>query len=306
MAKDSAPREQGPKRAELRGRTVGIWSVGLRRCEEPLACTAAAELETLGFNAIWIPGSSGGDVFDRSAALLDATSRITVAIGVVNIWMHTVNEVASRADELTVHSGGRFLLGLGASHAPLVERAGMAYDSPLRKMAEFLDGLDADGRMTSDERVLAALGPKMLDVAGRRAAGVHPFNVTPEHTALARDVLGPTALVAPELKVVLERDPSRARAIARAQLAPHLQLPNYVRNLIRLGLREDDVAGTGSDRLVDSLVAWGDEAVVSRRLRDHFDAGADHVCLNVLTDNVADVPVAEWKRLAQAIALPSL
>jgi probable F420-dependent oxidoreductase len=298
---ESASAADGPVTARLDERSVGVWSVGLRRAPIDLARDAAANVDLLGFEAIWIPGSSGGDVFDRAAELLQATRHVVVATGVVNIWMHTVEDVARRTHELDASSEGRFLLGLGCSHASLVTRAGRRYSAPVEKMQQFLDGLDADGRVPSARRVLAALGPRMLSIASRRAAGVHPFNVTPAHTARARHAMGPAALVVPELKVVLERAPSRAREVARTQLVPHLRLPNYVRNLLRLGFTEEDVAGQGSDRLVDALVAWGDENSARRRLVEHFDAGASHVCLNVLTPNVADLPIGQWKRLAAAV-----
>jgi probable F420-dependent oxidoreductase len=285
----------------LRGRSVGVWSAGLRRQDRAAAREAADELDALGFAAIWIPGSSGGDVFDRADDIVAATSQAVVATGIVNIWMHTVEEVAQRSDDLDAASGGRFLLGLGCSHEPLVRRAGLSYGSPLEKMGQFLDGLDADGRVPHGHRVLAALGPRMLSVAHERAAGAHPFNVTPVHTAMARNALGPNAVLATELKVLLETSPTSAREVARTQLAPHLQLPNYVRNLLRLGFADHDVAGTGSDRLVDGLVAWGDEEAIRRRLTEHFDAGADHVCLNAVTPDVADLPIPTWRRLAAAL-----
>jgi probable F420-dependent oxidoreductase len=286
----------------LVGRSVGVWSVGLRRQPADVVADAAAELDALGFDAVWIPGSSGGDVFDRAEALLRATTHVVVATGVVNIWMHEVEQVASRSHELMVNSGKRFLLGLGCSHAPLVARAGLRYAAPVAKMEQFLDGLDSDGRVAPGERVLAALGPKMLGLAARRAAGAHPFNVTPSHTEIARAVLGPAAFLAPEVKVLLEPERSAARQIARAQLAPHLGLPNYVRNLLRLGFSDDEVTGGGSDRLIDALVAWGDEECVRRRIEEHFDAGADHVCLNVVTADVADLPMNDWKRLGTMVA----
>jgi len=282
----------------LRGHSVGVWSVGLRRQPDHIVADAASELDSLGFDAVWIPGSFGGEVFDRAERILRATSRAVVATGVVNIWMHDADEVARRTVELAAGHEHRFLLGLGCSHAALVARAGLAYSAPVAKMEQFLDDLDADGRVDRNDRVLAALGPRMLDVAARRAVGVHPFNVTPMHTAMARSALGPDAVLAPELKVVLADDPSAARRLARAQLSIHLQLPNYVRNLKRLGFGDDDIGGGGSDRLVDGLVAWGDEGSVRRRIDEHFDAGADHVCLNVLTDGIDDVPLEAWRRLA--------
>lgn len=287
----------------LHGR-VGIWSVGLRRADVDAAVQSACELDSLGFAAVWIPGSSGGDLFDRVAAVLDATRSIVAATGVLNVWMHTVEEVAARSSELSAQFDDRFLLGIGCSHRPLVDRLGLQYSAPLAKVAAFLDGLDDSTHVPPSRRVLAALGPRMLALAAARSAGAHPFNVTPTHTAMARQALGPASFLAPELKVILETAPTKAREIARAQLGLHLKLPNYVANLKRLGFGDDDLSGAGSDRLVDALVAWGDEETVRRRVAEHIDAGANHVCINVLTPDLADLPIETWRRLASALCPP--
>ena len=177
-----------------------------------------------------------------------------------------------------------------------------AYDKPLARTAAFLDELDAAvPPLAPANRVLAALGPKMLELARARTAGVHPYLVTPEHTAIARAAVGPDALVAPEQALVLETDPAAARAIARVHLSTYLGLPNYANNWRRLGYTEDDIADGGSDRLVDALVAWGDEAALAARVQEHRDAGADHVCVQVLTEDPRALPLAQWRRLAPAL-----
>jgi probable F420-dependent oxidoreductase len=282
---------------------VGVWTPELRYGDRGEARDAAAELEQLGYGALWLPGGIGGDIFDACAAVLDVTSRVVVATGIVNIWMHDAVDTAAAHHRLVDAHRGRFLLGLGVSHAPLVD-AGHAgrYRQPLRAMEQYLDALDAAAPpVPLAERVLAALGPRMLGLARDRSAGAHPYLVTPGHTAEARAVLGPAAVLAPEQPVVLERDAGSARAVARQHLAIYLQLPNYVRNLRRLGFTAEDVGGIGSDRLVDGVVAWGDEAAITRRVRDHLDAGADHVCVHVAAPDPRVAPRQAWRDLAPAL-----
>jgi probable F420-dependent oxidoreductase len=199
--------------------------------------------------------------------------------------------------------GDRFLLGIGVSHGPFINMQHPGrYTKPLERTAEFLDGLDAAPvPVAADDRVLAALGPKMLQMAGERTAGTHPYLVTPQHTALARAALGPGKLVLPEQAVVLQTDPDSARAVARAHLATYLGLPNYTNNWKRVGFTDDDLGNGGTDRLVDAFVAWGDEEAIVRRVQDHRDAGADHVCVQVLTGDRVTLPLAEWRALAPAL-----
>jgi probable F420-dependent oxidoreductase len=281
---------------------TGIWNIGLRYGDPVEATNAVAELEQLGYSAVWIP-DAGGDVFGAVDRLLSATEKITVATGVLNLWMHTAEETAAAHAQLRDHHGDRFLVGVGCSHAPTVnsQLGEGQYGQPLRAMASFLDGLDeAETPLSPDDRVLAALGPRMLDIAGRRSAGTHPYNVTPEHTALARQMLGASKLVLPEQAVVHSRDPAVARRLGRQHLTHYLQLPNYTNNLLRLGFTEADFAEGGSDRLVDALVAWGDDQVIAARIRDHRDAGADHVCVQVLSDE-GMFPRQAWRDLAPAL-----
>jgi probable F420-dependent oxidoreductase len=288
-------------RVELGG--IGIWSAALRYGDQGEIADAAAELEQLGYSALWPPGGIGGPIFDTCASLLDATARVVVAPGIVNIWMHDPAEVAATHARLVGAHPGRFLLGLGVSHQPLVDHdAPGRYRAPLAAMDRYLDELDAaTPPAPAAERLLAALGPRMLDLARRRSAGAHPYLVTPEHTHEARAVLGDEALLAPEQAVVVERDPSVAREIARQHLAIYLQLPNYARNWDRLGFDTTDVADGGSDRLVDALVAWGDVETIAGRVDEHRGAGADHVCIQALTADLRVLPRAAWRELAPAL-----
>ena len=282
---------------------IGIWSGGLRTSELGAARDAAAELESLGFGTLWLPGRDAA-LFDRAAALLDATERVAFASGIASIWVYPATATASAVASLRADHPGRFLLGLGVSHGPLVEQLGLGrYEKPLAKMGAYLDELDtAPEPVPAEDRVLAALAPRMLRLSAERARGTHPYLVTPEHTRLVRDAIGAGPLVAPEQGVVLERDPSRAREIARAHLTqPYLSLPNYRANWVRQGFTEEDMAGPGSDRLVDALVAWGDVDAIGRRVQEHVDAGADHVCLQVLTGERDPLPRQAWSELAALV-----
>jgi len=284
----------------LRG--TGVWSSQLRYGDKGEAAASAAELESLGYTALWVP-DIGGDVFAAVANLLAATRRVTVATGILNLWMHEAGTTAERHAELSAEHGPRFLVGIGVSHAPLIDHDSPGrYARPLAQMREYLDALDAaDPPLAAGDRVLAALGPKMLELARTRTAGVHPYLVTPEHTALAREAVGPDAVVAPEQAIVLDRDPITARAAARLHLATYLGLPNYANNWRRLGFDDDDIVGGGSDRLVDALVAWGGEDELAARVQAHRDAGADHVCVQVLTDEPRAFPREQWRALGPVL-----
>ena len=283
---------------------VGIWSRELRYNPDPGArATAAAELEDLGYGAIFIP-DAGGDVLGAVEHLLAATRRIPLATGVLNIWMNDPAEVAARRASLLARFGPRFLLGLGNSHAPLVESVlGVPYARPYARMAEYLDALDrAEPPVPAGERMLAALGPRMLSLARARAGAAHPYLVPPEHTAAARQALGPGVVLAPEQAVALGGDRLLTRERARAFVSDYLVLPNYVRNLRRLGFTDDDLRpGRPSDRLVDALVAHGDEGAIAGRVRAHHDAGADHVCVYVFGSGNEALPLEAWRRLAPVL-----
>jgi probable F420-dependent oxidoreductase len=286
---------------ELTG--IGIWSGELRYGDAAEVRDAAAELEALGYTALWIP-DVGGDVFGALRALLDPTSTIVAATGILNLWMHAAAEVGEGFAGLEVDHPGRTLLGIGVSHSLLIEQTHPGqYEKPLQVTRGYLDELDAvSPTVPADRRVLAALGPKMLGLARDRAGGAHPYLVTPEHTKVAREALGEGPLLLPEQHVVLETDAARARAVAREGLTVYLQLPNYVNNWRRLGFGEDDFADGGSDRLIDHVVVWGDEATIAARVQEHLDAGADHVCVQAYTGaDQAGFPRAEWRALAPAL-----
>jgi probable F420-dependent oxidoreductase len=281
---------------------VGIWSGWLRYGDPPAAAEAAAELESLGYTALWLP-DVGGDLFGALGNVLAPTDGITIATGIMNLWMHPAVDAGAAYASLVADHGDRLLMGIGVSHGAFIDhvRPG-SYTRPLAHTAEYLDALDAaDPTIPRDRRLLAALGPKMLELARTRTAGTHPYNVWPEHTAAARAALGPGGLVMPEQALVLETDPSRAREIARGFLATYLQLPNYANNWFRFGFTPDDAADGGTDALVDALVAWGDVGALVARVQEHFDAGADHVCVQVLTDEALAGPTAEWRELAPAL-----
>jgi probable F420-dependent oxidoreductase len=257
----------------------------------------AAEIEALGFGALWSSGGFGPGLSPHFERLLRSTSTIVVASGIVSIWTATAHEVAEAVAALDVAYPGRFLLGIGASHDAIVPD----YARPYGRMVEYLDALDvAERPVAGQRRVLAALGPKMLSLAATRAAGAHPYFVPPEHTAFARDILGAGPLLAPEVTVVVDPDPATARATARAFTAGYLELANYAQNLRRVGFDEDDVRGGGSDRLVDAVIAWGGAEAIARRLTEHLDAGADHVCIQVVSD-AATFPIAAYRELAGAL-----
>jgi len=281
---------------------TGIWSSALRYGDAGPAAEAAAELEALGYSALWLP-DIGGDLFEVLERLLAATSTVTIATGILNLWMHEAEETASKYHQYRERFGRRTLFGIGVSHAPLIDMAEAGrYRKPLARTREYLDALDASPQpMPAEDRVLAALGPKMLELARTRAGGAHPYLVTPEHTEVARGALGAGPLLAPEQAVVLETDPQRARSIARQHLAGYLGLPNYANNWKRFGFTDDDIADGGSSRLVDALVAWGDEEAILARVQQHRDAGADHVCIQVLGEDLSALPLEDWRRLAPVL-----
>jgi probable F420-dependent oxidoreductase len=280
---------------------IGIWS-GQFWGERAEVEDAAAELEELGYGTLWFPNRPSA--FELARDLLDATKRVVVASGIVSIWTHPARDVAAAHHGLTEAHPDRFLLGLGVSHPHLVDREEPGrYSRPLAKMREYLDELDAaPAPVPVSERVLAALGPRMLALARDRSAGAHPYLVTADHTRRARGVLGAERLLAVEQAVVLESDPARARAIAREHLSRYLTATNYVNNWFRLGFIPDDVADGGSDRLVDALVAWGSLDVILDRIAQHHQAGADHVCIQVITASPQALPRDEWRTLAGVLA----
>ncbi|KIF73383.1 F420-dependent oxidoreductase [Streptomyces sp. 150FB] len=282
--------------------SIGIWSSALHAPGDagPAAVAeAVAELDELGYGTIWVGGSPS---VAQVRPVIDASSRITVATGIMSIWQHEAAAVAAQLAELEKDAPGRFVLGLGVSHDAMTPQ----YARPYSAMVDYLDALDAAPvPVPASRRLLAALGPKMLRLAAERSLGAHPYLVTVEHTAQAREGLGPDALLAPELMVVLDTDLDRARTTARTTLGRYLALPNYTGNLLRLGFTEDDFAGGGSERLLDALFALGDAETAVARVDAYRGAGADHVALQVLTaeDGQNGLPRAEWRALASALSL---
>ena len=284
---------------------VGVWTFAFELHPAAQVRDAAAVIEDLGYGAIWIPEALGREALAHSALLLAATKRIPVATGIANIWARDAMAMAAGQKTLAEAWPNRFLLGIGVSHAPLVGLRGHGYDKPLSAMRQYLDAMDSAPYnappAAATPRVIGALAPKMLALAAERTDGAHPYFVPPEHTRRARAALGPKKLLAPEQAVVLERDATVAREVARAHMQTYLQLPNYVNNLRRLGFADDDIREGGSDRLVDAIVAWGDVGAVVERVRAHHDAGADHVCIQVLPRDPKAMPLAEWRTLAAAL-----
>jgi probable F420-dependent oxidoreductase len=277
---------------------IGIWSWSFGRDEHEVG-EVTAELEELGYGALWFPNRPR--IFELAAQILGATRRLVAATGIASIWTHSPEDVTRAHHEIARAHPGRFLLGLGVSHAHVVDRDQPGrYSRPLTRMREYLDRLDRlPDPVPREERALAALGPRMLELARDRTAGAHPYLVTVEHTRRARELLGPGRLLAPEQSVVLETDPARARAVARQHLAMYLQAPNYTNNWLRLGFAPGDLENGGSDRLVDEVVAWGSPEAIRDRIDHHLQAGADHVCIQVATaDGRASLPRQEWRQLA--------
>ena len=280
---------------------VGVWSSQLRYGDAGEAAEAAAELEELGFTALWIP-DVGGPVLDSVGQLLSSTKRVVIATGILNLWMHDPSDVAASYASLAATHGERFLLGIGVSHAPLIDsKEPGLYRKPLAATRAYLDALDATEQpVPVANRVLAALGPKMLELAATRSRGAHPYLVTPDHTRYAREHLGDGPLLLPEQTVLLTDDKAEARALGTDWLRAYLALPNYANNLLRSGFTQDDLTSV-SDRLFDAIIACGDEEAVLRRVNEHLSADADHVCVQVLTADPREFPREQWRRLAAAL-----
>jgi probable F420-dependent oxidoreductase len=285
---------------------VGVWSrlLGASSYEQEVA--AATEIEALGYGAIWINETPRGkEALAHAALLLAATERVVVATGIANVYARDAVAMRNGADALAEAYPGRFLLGVGISHAPAVSARGHEYGKPVTTMREYLDAMDAtDGEFPPPPEptpvVIGALRTRMLELSRDRTAGAHPYLTPPEHTARARAVLGPEPLLAPEQTVVIADDADSGRAQAREFARYYLRLPNYANNLRELGFGDDDLAGDGSDRLVDAIVAHGDLAAIAERVRAHHDAGADHVCIQPLAADLAG-QMAQLRSLAPAL-----
>jgi len=301
--------EEAASRAQdLRERVgrVGVWLGPIAQMPAEDERAAVARVERLGYAAVWFgEAPANREAMSHAALLLGASERIVVASGIANIWARDATAAINGATTLNEAYGGRFLLGLGVSHAPAVLVRGHDYAKPLTAMRAYLEAMEGlryqpPSYADASPVVLAALGPRMLELARERTAGAHPYFVTPAHTLRAREILGPGRLLAPEQAIVLETDSTRAREIAREHMAIYLMLPNYVNNLRELGYTDADFAQGGSDELVDAIVAWGDEEAVAGRVREHLDAGADHVAVQACSADPA-VSLAQLERIAPAL-----
>jgi len=287
---------------------VGVWTAALDALEVPAAREAVAALDEQGWDALWFGEAYGREAFTAAALYLASSRRMAVATGIASIYGRDAVAANAAARLLEAMHHDRFVLGLGVSHAPLVERVrGQSYGRPLAAMRAYLDALDgaqcfAAGSSVAPPRVLAAPGPQMLALARERAQGAHPYLVTPQHTAMAREVLGEGPLLAVEQSVVLSDDADVVRERAHAHLEIYTGLPNYRNSWLREGFTQDDLVRGGSDRLRAALVVGGDEQAVLDRVREHLEAGADHVCLQVLGPDAFTAPVDDWARLAPAMA----
>ncbi|MET4433035.1 MULTISPECIES: LLM class F420-dependent oxidoreductase [unclassified Mycolicibacterium] len=248
----------------------GVWTFGAPKPEQ------AAEIERLGYGAVWVGGSPAGDLAFVEP-ILAATETLQVATGIVNVWTAPADEVAEAYHRIEKAYPGRFLLGIGIGHPEHTEE----YRKPYDVLVEYLDALDA-AKVPTSRRVVAALGPKVLKLSAQRSAGAHPYLTTPEHTGQARNIIGNTVYLAPEHKVVLTTDADEARAIGRETVDFYLNLSNYLNNWKRLGFTDDDIAKPGSDKLIDAVVAHGTAEAIAARLHEHLDSGADHVTIQVL------------------------
>jgi probable F420-dependent oxidoreductase len=265
----------------------------------------ARRIEALGYSALWMPEGLGRNPLVHAAWLLANTDTLIVATGIANIYARDPISMRGAQAALNEQSGGRFLLGLGVSHAKFVDMRGHDYGKPVATMRTYLEAMAATPYTAAEptERpltVLAALRDKMLALSGERADGAHPLNVTPDHTAHARAILGPDKLLCVEQKLVLETDPAKARAIGRAALHGYLQMENYCNLWKSLGFSDEDMSSGGSDRLIDSLIGWGDETALRKRIQDHLDAGADHVCINPLAPDGSSLDMGVIAALAPA------
>jgi probable F420-dependent oxidoreductase len=277
---------------------LGLWSMELRGSNKSEIHDTAAALDDEGWRAFWIAGANGPGLWTDAEGLLSSAPRASVAFGVMSIWGPDARIAAQQHRRLTATYGNRLITGLGVSSPESAAAAGQEFGTPLTAMTRYLDELDgAIPTLAAGERILGALGPRMVALAGKRAAGIHPFLVTPESNAINREILGAGALIAPHQAVVLETDPAKARAIGRRGIGMFIGFPSYQASLRRLGFGDDDLIPGGSDRLIDATVAWGSLDDISRRVHEHWEAGADHVALQVLSAD-RGLPRAEWHELS--------
>lgn len=297
------------RRAALRAALgpVGIWSFALQTHPAAIEQAAAAAYEDLRYRVAWFPESIGSkEAFSHAAILLAGSPRIVVATGIANLYARDAAAMVAGARTLAEAYPGRFVLGIGVSHAPSVAKRGGTYGRPVESMTAYLDAMDAADWTgpASAERpplVLAALGPRMLELAAERADGAHPYFVPVEHTRIARERLGPDPVLAVEVTAVLGTDRTASREIARAFARRYLDSVNYANNLRRLGWSDEDIADGGSDRLIDAIVVQGDAATIAGRVREHLDAGADHVCVQIRRVDPTDLAVPDFTEVRDAL-----
>jgi probable F420-dependent oxidoreductase len=301
----SDPHKVYPDRSVLGGE-VGLWSSDLNALPAPRVREAASEIEELGYAALWFGEALGREAFTNASMLLSATSRLVVATGIANIFVRDAWATNAAAKTIAGAHPDRFVLGLGVSHRPMVEMRGHDYSSPLSTMRAYLKDLrEAQFTAAQPEHdapcLLAALGPKMLELSRDLADGAHPYLVTPQHTAEAREILGDGPLLAVEQAVAPTDEREEALRLARSHLSQYMRAPNYRNSWLRQGFREEDLTGEGSERLVEGLVAWGSEDDIRGRVREHLSAGADQVCVQVVTDGRAEDLREMWRSLAPVL-----
>lgn len=298
-------RREYPDRSMLGGE-VGIWTSNLDSLPAFRAKEAVAELEELGYAALWFGEAFGREAFTNASMFLCATSRLVVATGIANIFVRDASATNAAANTLAEAYPDRFVLGLGVSHGPMVEMRGHDYSSPLSTMRAYLQDM-REARFTAVQPehdppwLLAALGPEMLRLSRDLADGAHPYLVTSQHTAEAREILGKGPLLAVEQAVVLTSERGEALRLGRSHLSRYLQLPNYRNSWLRQGFKEEDLSNDGSERLVEGLVAWGSEDDIRGRVREHLSAGADQVCVQVVTEDPIDSLSEQWRSLAPVL-----
>ena len=290
---------------------MGIWSFALQTHPAALEQAAVAAYEDLGYTAAWFPESIGSkEALSHAAILLAGSPRMVVATGIANIYARDAAAMAAGARTLAEAYPGRFVLGVGVSHAPSVAKRGGTYGRPIEAMTAYLDAMDAADWVgpplpppfaDRPPLMLAALGPRMLDLAAERADGAHPYFVPVEHTRFARERLGPDPVLAVEVTAVLETDGALSREIARGFAGRYLALENYANNLRRLGWSDEDLADGGSDRLIDAVVAQGDAGAIARRVREHLEAGADHVCVQLRAADPTNLAMTAFTELRDAL-----
>lgn len=282
---------------------IGLWTFALD--VQPMAKSqeAAAEIDEMGFGTVWLPEAVGREAFASSALILSATKNIKVATGIASIAARTAHSMQAGWKTLSEAFPGRFVLGLGVSHSHMVTKLHkLSYDKPYSNMVEYLDVMDKSPFAAAPPqgpmyRMIGALGPKMLQLSAERGVGAHPYFTTPQHTAEARALLGPKPLIAPEIAVIFENDKDKARESARKYMGTYTRLPNYANNLMRLGFTQDDVTNQ-SDKLVDEIVTRGGLDKIAARIKEHHDAGANHVCVQVITHDPLELPMAGWRELS--------